>query len=250
MKEETGWKLIAGIGLITLSLAMYTVHYLIFHDFRYVSSYVIGSLAFIPIDVIVVSFIFNQVLTSREKQQRAEKLNMVIGTFFSTTGTPLLKTLTHADPAIGSLAPRLIVRDHWRNSDFKDMKAVLESYACNVEMVQIDLHTMRDFLAKNEEFLVRLVENPLIFERESFTRLIFAINHLTEELKARDSLTSLPRKDQAHLAVDFKRVYSQLVPEWLKYMEYLKEYYPYLFNLAMRKNPFDISASVVFSDDI
>jgi hypothetical protein len=28
-------------------------------------------------------------------------------------------------------------------------------------------------------------------------------------------------------------------------MEYLRAHYPYLFSLAMRKNPFDTSASVV-----
>jgi hypothetical protein len=43
----------------------------------------------------------------------------------------------------------------------------------------------------------------------------------------------------------FRRVYSQLIPEWMKYMEYLKVHYPYLFSLALRKNPFDPAASVV-----
>jgi hypothetical protein len=32
-------------------------------------------------------------------------------------------------------------------------------------------------------------------------------------------------------------------------MEYLKNHYPYLFNLAMRKNPFDESASVVVKQE-
>jgi len=40
-------------------------------------------------------------------------------------------------------------------------------------------------------------------------------------------------------------MYSQFIPEWMKYMEYLNVHYPYLFSLAMRKNPFDPAASVV-----
>ena len=32
MKEDTRWKLIAGLGLITLSLAVLSAHYLIFRD--------------------------------------------------------------------------------------------------------------------------------------------------------------------------------------------------------------------------
>jgi hypothetical protein len=101
---------------------------------------------------------------------------------------------------------------------------------------------------KNEELMLRLAENPMVFEHESFTDVILAISHLTEELKARDSLSGLPKDDRGHLAIDFKRVYSRLIPEWLRYMEYLQTHYPYLFHLAMRKNPFDASASVVIGE--
>jgi hypothetical protein len=88
----------------------------------------------------------------------------------------------------------------------------------------------------------------MVFEHESFTDLILAINHLTEELKARGDLSGLPSADASHLSNDIRRVYSQLILEWISYMEYLKIHYPYLFSLAMRKNPFDASASVTIRD--
>jgi hypothetical protein len=245
MKEDTRWKLTAGIGLLTLSLAMYTVHYLIFQDFHHIFIYFVGELAFIPIEVLVVTLIIEQMLESREKQQRMEKLNMVIGTFFSTTGTPLLDRLVRADPGIGTLRQRLVVRDSWRKNDFAEMKAVMKNYEGSVDIEHVDLDAVRDFLLKNENFLLRLVENPMIFEHESFTDLILALSHLTEELKARDTLSGLPTDDMGHLAIDVRRVYSRLIPEWLRYMEYLQDHYPYLFHLAMRKNPFDPAASVV-----
>lgn len=245
MKEDTRWKLTAGIGLLALSLALYTVHYLLFQDIHHILIYFVGDIAFIPIEVLIVTLIIDQLLASREKQQRMEKLNMVIGTFFSTTGTPLLGLLLRADPCIDTLRQRLVVRDSWRESDFADMKEVMQKYSCGVEIDRIDLDAARDFLIKNEEFMLRVVENPMVFEHESFTDLILAISHLTEELKARESLCGLPRDDTGHLAVDFRRVYSRLIPEWLRYMEYLRAHYPYLFSLAMRKNPFDTAASVV-----
>jgi hypothetical protein len=34
-----------------------------------------------------------------------------------------------------------------------------------------------------------------------------------------------------------------LVQQWLEYVKYLKDNYPYLFSLAMRTNPFDQTAS-------
>jgi len=85
----------------------------------------------------------------------------------------------------------------------------------------------------------------MVFEHEAFTELLLAINHLTEELKARGALSDLPPADRAHLTGDMQRVYARLVHEWLRYMEYLRDNYPYLFSLAMRKNPFDPAASVV-----
>jgi hypothetical protein len=245
MKEETRWKLIAGIGLLALSIVLYTVHYLLFHDIHHIFIYFVGDIAFIPIEVLIVTLIIDQMLESREKKQRMEKLNMVIGTFFSTTGTPLLDRLIRADPGIDSLRQRLVVRDSWRKSDFAEMKEVMQKYSFGVEIDRIDLDAAKDFFLKNEDFLLRLVENPMVFEHESFTDLILAISHLTEELKARDRVSGLPNDDRGHLAIDFRRVYSLLIPEWLRYMEYLQTHYPYLFHLAMRKNPFDASASVV-----
>ena len=47
----------------------------------------------------------------------------------------------------------------------------------------------------------------MVFEHESFTDLILALNHLTEELKARGDLTSLPPADVRHLTTDIKRGY-------------------------------------------
>ena len=172
-------------------------------------------------------------------------MNMVIGTFFSTIGTPLLARLAGADESIGPVKERLVVSDEWNNAMFKDVKKCLGNYSCNVSTARIDLVTLRSFLIDHEEFLMRLVENPMVFEHESFTDLILALNHLTEEVKARGDLSLLPPSDISHLSNDIQRVYAQLIREWIKYMEYLKDHYPYLFSLAMRKNPFDESASVI-----
>jgi hypothetical protein len=245
MKEESRWKLILGAGLVVLSLALYATHYLLFHDLHHIMVFGLHELAFIPIEVLVVTLIIDELLATREKNQRLEKLNMVIGTFFSSTGTPLLAQMVRADPCIDTLRKRLVVQTSWKKDDFLEMKKVMQKYSCSVDIDTIDLTAAREFCLKNEEFLMRLAENPMVFEHESFTDLILALSHLTEELKARGDVSALPKDDRGHLAMDFQRVYSLLIPEWLRYMEYLQAHYPFLFHLAMRKNPFDASASVV-----
>jgi len=245
MKEDTRWKILAGIGLITLTLAMLTAHYLIFQDASHLFIFFAGDLAFIPIEVLVVTLIIDQMLESREKQRRMEKLNMVIGTFFSRIGSPLLGQLVRADPAIDSIQEELVIGNEWHNDMFRNVQTCLNDYSCDVTIDLVDMETLKRFLASHEDFLLRLVENPMVFEHETFTDLLLAVDHLDEELKAREDLSGLPPSDRAHLAKDIQRVYSQLVPEWLKYMEYLKTHYPYLFSLAIRKNPFDRSSSVI-----
>jgi hypothetical protein len=245
MKEDTRWKLVAGILLVTLTLAMLTAHYLIFQDEHHLFIFFAGDLAFIPIEVLIVTLIIDQMLESREKQRRMEKLNMVIGTFFSRIGTPLLVQLVQADSNIGTIRENLIIGTEWHNDMFLEVHQCLANHSCNIAIDLVNLQALKSFLASHEDFLLRLVENPMVFEHETFTDLILAVDHLDEELKARNNLISLPAPDQAHLASDIQRVYSQLIPEWLKYMEYLKIHYPYLFSLAIRKNPFDRSASVI-----
>ena len=250
MKEDTRWLLTVGTGLVLLSLALYITHYLLFHDLHHIMVFGLHELAFVPLEVLVVTLIIDRMLESRERERRKEKLNMVIGTFFSTAGTPLLRMLVQADPCIGTLRESLVIRDSWKKENFTAVKEMLGVYECGVEIDRVDLGAVRDFLMKNQDFLLRLEENPMIFEHESFTDLILAISHLAEELKARESLEGLPKDDTAHLAIDLKRVYSRLIPEWVRYMEYLQGHYPYLFHLAMRRNPFDSQASVVIGKTV
>jgi hypothetical protein len=245
MKDETRWLLIAAAGLIALSVLLYSAHYLIFHDEHHLLIYLVGDLAFVPLEVLLVTLVIDQLLGSREKKARREKMNMLFGAFFTTLGTPLLARFSRADPGIGAIRSRLAAGEAWHPDRFQEVKACMESHKCSVPPGQVDLGTLRDLLAGQEDFLLRIIENPAIFEHESFTDLILALDHLYEELKARGDLSALPPSDLAHLATDIQRVYSRLVPEWVSYMEYLRAHYPYLFSLAMRTNPFDPAASVI-----
>jgi hypothetical protein len=249
MKPDTRWKLGVGAVLVTLSIVLYVAHYLIFHDEHHLFIFFIGDLAFVPVEVLIVTLIIDQMLESREKEQRIEKLNMVIGTFFSTLGTSLLSRLSHADPGISTIEERWVIGKDWKKSQFDDVLTCLDTYKCSVRIENIDMEALRNFLFGHEDFLLRIIENPMIFEHESFTDLILAVDHLTKEMKARGDLGTLPSTDQSHLESDIRRVYERLIPEWLKYMEYLKAHYPYLFSLAMRTNPFDSKASVVIHQD-
>lgn len=105
-----------------------------------------------------------------------------------------------------------------------------------------NLKELRNFLSGKRDFLLRLLENPNLLEHESFTELLWAVSHLTEELTARGDVKKLSNADYAHFSGDIKRAYPVLICEWLEDMRHLKDEYPYLFSFALRTNPFDPNA--------
>jgi hypothetical protein len=239
------WIAIVAVTLVALSLVMYGVHYLLFGDLHHIAIFFVGDLAFIPIEVLVVTLVIEQVLEARERRAKREKLTMLIGAFFSTLGTPLLRMLSAHDPGLSAIRRELVVHDSWSRSDFERVRECLRNHECVISDTGIDLHELQHLLVSQEEFLLRILENPMILEHESFTACIQAIFHLTEELRARPEKGALPATDVLHIAGDIRRVYSHLVIEWIDYMEYQKDHYPYLFSLAMRRNPFDDKADVI-----
>jgi voltage-gated potassium channel len=177
-------------------------------------------------------------LSRQEKKARLEKLNMVIGVFFSEVGTKLIRFCADYDPDFDKIREGLLVTEKWTQKEFIDVSAHLRQSPYRVN----------DFLVGKRDFLVRLLENPILLEHESFTALLQAVFHLVEELSSREEFQGLPSADKGHMAEDIKRVYHLLVSQWLAYMEHLKNHYPYLFSLAMRTNPFDRRASVVVQE--
>jgi hypothetical protein len=239
------WMLLLGVALIFLSIVLYAIHYLVFLDLHHISIYLLGDLAFLPIEVLLVTLIVHELLKERETRAKLEKLNMVIGSFFSSTGRQLLTYLSDMDPCLDEIRKDLIVTDKWTRKDFLAMKSRLARYPCDIDISRVDLFALKLFLLQKEEFSIRLLENPVLLEHEKFTELLRAVFHLTEELAQRKDLSALPDNDRVHLSTDIARVYRILVIQWLDYMEYLQHNYPYLFSLAMRTNPFDETATAI-----
>jgi len=185
------------------------------------------------------------ILSRREKQIQMRKMNMVIGVFFSEVGARLIRDFSDSDPHFDEIQKGMIVTEKWTHQDFMTVSEHLKNFQYGIEVSKPDLASLKDFLLDRRDFMVRLLENPILLDHESFTDLLRAVFHLTEELAYREDPMQIPNTDRAHIAGDMKRAYHLLVHQWLEYMEYLKINYPYLFSLAMRTNPFDRQASPI-----
>ncbi len=193
----------------------------------------------------VIAKATEMMLERRQSLDRLDKMNMIIGVFFSELGIRLMAAFSDYDPDLDSIKEDLVVKEVWHKGDFRRVHDKLKSYKYGIDEELMDLEYLSGLLSGSRDQLVRLLENPTLHEHESFTALLRAVFHLTEEFSYRDDLSGLPDSDKAHLAGDAKRAYHLLVYQWLDHMRFLKDNYPYLFALAMRTNPFDRTASPI-----
>lgn len=242
---KINWKLRFGILLLCVSLIMYAINYLVFHNIEHLEESTLFYLAYMPLEVIFVTLLLDQLLEMRTRRERLEKLNMVIGVFFSEVGINLLRYFARCDRNIDTICNDLIVSSKSTDQQFLDISKKLKKYDYSVDITQMDMDNLKKFLVSKRSSMVQLMENPTLLEHETFTESLRAVFHLIEELDSRPSLHDLPKSDYVHLSGDMKRAYTQLVSEWLDYMKYLKNKYPYLYSLSMRTNPFDKEASPI-----
>ncbi len=245
MTKRLKWEIVIGLLLIALSAILFFAQAMIFHRTRDTFFHLLQNLAFLPIEVLLVTIILDRLLAFREKQDVMRKINMVIGTFFNEAGTDLLVFFLEFGPLPASISNELRTSDAWDNNRFASAINIFRAHKYHVDVGPEKLESLKRFLLGKREALLSMLENPSLVEHDSFTDALLAVFHVADELSHRKSMSGLPESDYMHLAGDIQRAYHLLVLEWLYYMKHLKKEYPYLFSLAVRTNPFDASASVI-----
>ena len=228
--------------LLVVSLALYGIDYFAFGGGEVIAAGFLGNLAFLPLYVLFVTLIIEKVLKERERHLIRQKLNMVIGVFFSEVGNALLRDCLVFVENARELEAALGITLHWSPADFRKAIGFLDEHPVAVNSRNGDLDELKRFLAAKRGFMLGLLENPNLLEHDEFTDLLWAVFHLIEELEARRSFAGLPSADRDHLSGDIKRAYGHLLREWVAYVQHLKQDYPYLFSLAVRTNPLNHEA--------
>ena len=252
--KRFGWRFEIAILLILSAVVLYLIQFYIFHEPRTELFYFGIDLAFLPIEVLLVVLVIETAISRREKSVLLEKLNMVIGVFFSDMGTEILGEISKFDLKSKTINETLIINSNWVDLDFKKAKEDITMRNYHLEIHGNDpnsiifLEETKKYLMGKRRLLLALLENPNLLEHETFTELLRAVFHLTEELEKRNDIKQLPKADYDHLKFDTERVYNLLIYQWVEYMEHLMNNYPYLFSLAMRTNPFDPNATVEIQD--
>lgn len=251
MKLKTRlWQIQLAALLMLLALAFYFIRWQLFPtpvEHREMLRYILGDIAFLFLQVLLVTVFIDGVTQYRQREEMKQKLNMVVGAFFSQAGIELLGLIAATDSALGSVRDRLVVSVSWKPEDYRRAAVSFSQHDPGIALASFDLIALKNVLSAQKPYILGLLGNQSLLEHEQFTDLLWAVTHLAEELEARDDLSALGAADLAHLTGDVKRAYRLLGTQWIAYLDHLQANYPYLFSLAVRTNPLDPNADAVIS---
>ncbi len=236
---------IVAAALVAAAALLHFTHYLIFHDAHHIAIYLFGDIAFLPIEILVISIVVDRVLGEREREAIRHKMNMVVGTFFNAVGRPLLELLPEILANADEVLPRLALAPDWDAAQIRAAQAGVRGLRLKTRPPVEHLQRLHELLSGERDFILRLLENPILLERHEFTELLWAISHVEEEVGARGDLRALPESDFHHLCGDVNRLYDHLLREWLVYMAHLNARYPFLYSFAARTNPLRADRDVI-----
>src|SRR4030067_3729054 len=145
--KKTKWQIILGIILAVLSGVLYIIHFFIFRDSSHIFIYLLGDVAFLPVEVLFVTLIIDRVLSFREKRSLLKKLNMVMGAFFSEVGLKLLFYFSTFDLNTENIRNNLSDIDKWSEKDFNKIKLLTEKFKYSINAKAGDLYSLKNFLS-------------------------------------------------------------------------------------------------------
>ncbi len=238
-------KIIFAAALIAITALFFWEQNNVYHRPEEAGFLLFQDLAFLPLEVLLVTMILESIIKAREKSEKMEQLNVLVGAFFSEMGVETIKRTTAFITNMDALKNTLDLGPSSTHRDFLNAAGVVASYPFQVESLKGDLKGLGDFLYENKRNLLDMFSNPNLLENSRFTSMLWAVYHLMDEIQNREDIGLSPISDLKHLAGDLERAYRLLVTEWLYYMEHMQGKYPYLFSLAVRKNPFLEKKSVV-----
>lgn len=232
-----------GIFLVLLSVALHALHYFIFGDLKHIFVYLLGDIAFIPLEVFLVTMVIDQLLERRDKEKRLKKMHMLIGLYFQELGFNLLRLIVFADENRQDFQNVCAIGQDWKTSDFRKLEKWLSERKADINPKQIDYDALYHMLSSQKNLMINLISNPTLLEHENFSELLIAVNHLHDEMTLRSKLkdTTDYKPDYRHWKTDIERVYKLSANQWIRYIEHLKEDYPFLYNAARVTNPFENS---------
>jgi len=224
--------------LVVFSAVFFVVQLTIFDNVHEALFLLFQDLLFLPIHILFITFIVDRMIHNRAKRSRQNQLHIVICAFFSEIGNDSIAVLNKYILGLERIKAELGVSEDWEDKDFDEAASKISRLSLKAQYHLRDAQKLQHDLPHKKRYLLEMFNNPSMLENNQFTEMLWALYHLIDEIGHIEAKNGLPSADIKHLGEDISRAYSLLLHEWIFYLKHLKNFYPYMFTTAVRKNPF------------
>ena len=175
MSKRLSWKLKFSILMVLLIIIIYGSNYLVLGDAEHIISYVWTHLGFIPVDILLVAFLLDEIIERKEKEAMLEKLDMLMSTFFSEVGNELINQLSTVNIYKASTENLKSIKN-WEDKDYENKLNELKSSTVDFSAIDMGLEDREEFLENlrpllvdKREFIINLINNP----KNNFQQVFF-----------------------------------------------------------------------------
>ncbi|MRS11979.1 MAG: hypothetical protein EG823_02775 [Actinobacteria bacterium] len=136
------WQRKLAFALLAAAVVLYAVRWSAFpgeplHD--EMARFLLGDMAFLFLHVLLVMLVLDGLIRRRERDEMRQKLDMVIGAFFSETGADLLGRIARSDARLGEVWAELVPSAKWTAADYERSQQVFWEHAPEIDLSACDL---------------------------------------------------------------------------------------------------------------
>ena len=208
--------------LLAISACIYGMQILIFKDVRNTEFYIFQDMAFIPISIAITTVVVGELLDINNKRDSRQKTRMLTSTFFSDIGFELMSMLA----LVSNIDEELLYTINATELPESDKITAIKNSGLTVN-ADIGIYTIiSDVIIASKTDILILSSNPMLYDHEYFSDLLWELLHLMDEFRLRGDYVKLTPNDLTELNSDFAQVLELLLINWVVNAKYLKETYP------------------------
>lgn len=148
------------LALLLASFSIYMIQIVKFQDIRNTAFYFLQDVAFLPVQIAIVTVAIGKILNQREKRERLKKTNIMLSTFFSEVGNDLLEQLHALNATPRELEAYLVVDKAWDNRKFKMAALNIQNYNFDIHCIASDFINLKQNLVEKRYVILLMLQNP------------------------------------------------------------------------------------------
>ena len=143
------WQVEIAAVLIVAALVVYALRWILFSSenlHEEMLRYLVDDVAFLFIQVLLVSILVDGLMQRRQRETMLDKLNMIVGAFFTECGTDVLGCLARLDGDLEAVREDFLARQSWKTRDYELAKQAFQAHKPVIELSTDDLVSLRERL--------------------------------------------------------------------------------------------------------